>query len=117
MGRKPIEIDEAQVYKLAALHATNQEIADFFDVSPDTIERRFAAVLTKARASRKIKLRQLQWRAAERLNPTMLIFLGKNLLGQSDKQEAKDQDSPSTSQVQLSPSELLELIKQAKGGS
>ena len=35
----------------------------------------------------KIKLRQLQWKAAENQSNAMLIFLGKQYLGQSDRNE------------------------------
>jgi len=35
----------------------------------------------------KIKLRQLQWKTAEQGSNAMLIFLGKQYLGQSDRNE------------------------------
>jgi hypothetical protein len=85
MARPEIDIDANQVEKLARLGAKNTEIADFFDCSTDTIERRFAAELQKGRASLKMSLRQWQLKAAEKGNPTMLIWLGKQSLGQVDK--------------------------------
>jgi len=44
--------------------------------------------LTKKRAERKLWLRQVQDKHAQS-NPVMAIFLGKNYLGQADKQEHK----------------------------
>jgi hypothetical protein len=85
MARPQKQIDAAQVAKLAALGATHQEIADFFGADRSTIERRFAAEIDKGRTALKIRLRRLQLRAAERGNVTMLIWLGKALLGQADK--------------------------------
>jgi hypothetical protein len=84
-GRPEIPIDADQVYKLALLQATNKEIGDFFGCSPDTIENRFSGVLTKARADRKIRLRRAQMKQALGGNVTMLIWLGKQYLGQAEK--------------------------------
>lgn len=86
-GRPQIPIDGTQVEKLAALHCTVSEIAEFFDCSTDTIHRRFAAELTKGRSQGRIKLRRLQWQLAEKMNATMLIFLGKNYLSQRDRSD------------------------------
>ena len=86
-GRKLIKIDETEVLKLARLGCKNTEIADFFDCSADTIERRFAGILKKGRAGRKAKLRELQWRSAEAGIYAMQIWLGKQELGQTDKQD------------------------------
>ncbi|MBF0410988.1 MAG: hypothetical protein HQM10_26830 [Candidatus Riflebacteria bacterium] len=85
MPRKKIAIDPVQVETLARLGATNTEIAAFFGVDEGTIRKRFSEFLTKGRQNGKIKLRTLQWRAAEKGNVAMLIFLGKNILKQSDK--------------------------------
>jgi hypothetical protein len=63
------------------------EIGDYFGVNEGTIRKGYSAFLIKGRANRKAKLRQLQWRSAEAGNVAMLIFLGKNELGQSDRQD------------------------------
>ena len=41
-----------------------------------------------------MRLRQLQWRACENGNVTMLIFLGKNMLGQQDRLEENQLEEP-----------------------
>jgi len=87
MGRPKIQIDEMEVEKLAAMHCSAREIAAFFSVSVDTIDRRFADTMAKGRQKGRAKLRRLQWEAAVKGNVVMQIWLGKNLLGQSDKQE------------------------------
>ncbi len=89
MARPLKDIDAGEVVKLAAMQCTTREIAAFFDCSIDTIERRFAAELAKGRESGKIKLRRLQWQAAEKLDRTILIWLGKQLLGQRDKADVE----------------------------
>jgi hypothetical protein len=60
------------------------EIAEWFGVSESTLRYNFSAYLTKGRAQLKQKLRQAQIRVAIEGQAAMLIFLGKNLLGQSD---------------------------------
>lgn len=88
MGRpKKYNIDILEVEKLAGYGCTNKEISDFFGCSADLIEKSYSEFLTKGRDKGKIRLRQLQMRSAERGNVAMLIWLGKNMLGQSDRVE------------------------------
>lgn len=89
MARPRKVIDKTEVEKLAAMGCSNIEIGSFFDCSADTIERRFAGELRKGREKGKIKLRRLQWQAAEKGNVVMLIWLGKQVLGQRDQMDTK----------------------------
>lgn len=85
MARPLLNIDAEQVEKLAALHCTNKEIADFFECSTDTIEHRFSAELSKGRSKGKMALRDMQWKAAQKGNVVMMIWLGKQMLAQQDR--------------------------------
>jgi len=87
MARPKLVIDPKTVEGFAKLGALNTEIADHFGCDEGTIRKRFSDILAKARASRKIKLRELQWRLAEKGNLGMLIWLGKQELGQHEKVE------------------------------
>lgn len=94
MGRPRIEIDREDFEKLCFMHCTLKEIAGWFKCSEDTIERwckrelkmTFAESYEKYSASGNISLRRFQWKLAE-TNVTMAIWLGKQYLGQSDKQD------------------------------
>ena len=94
-GRPRKEIDGEQFNKLCLLQCTEKEIASWFDVSIDTVERRckekykltFAEVYAQKKGSGKIALRRIQWETAEAGNVTMQIWLGKQWLAQKDKQE------------------------------
>ena len=85
------KIDQTQFEKLCALQCNKGEIAGFFDVSDDSIDRyckkvygeSFAVVLDKKSSHGKIGLRRAQFKLAEK-NAAMAIFLGKNYLGQKD---------------------------------
>ena len=93
---KKYNIDTKEVVKLASYGCTNIEIGDFFGCSPDLIEKSYSEFLTKGRADAKIRLRQLQWKSAEKGNVTMQIFLGKNILGQQDRLEENQLEEPLT---------------------
>ena len=94
MGRPLANIDKKQFEKLCFLQCTREEVAGFFNVSEDTIDRyckreygeTFAAVFKQKRQSGKISLRRSQWRLAEK-NVSMAIWLGKQYLGQREQQE------------------------------
>lgn len=87
-GRKLIDIDPKVVEGMAFAGAPTTDIADFLGVGEATIRRRFGDILTKSHARRRTRLRELQWRAAESGNTAMLIWLGKQYLGQAEKTEA-----------------------------
>ena len=81
---KKYDIDTEEVQKLAKYGMTNVEIADFFGCDESLIRKSYSEYLTKGRAEMKLRLRQLQWKSAEKLNAVMLIWFGKQMLGQSD---------------------------------
>lgn len=93
MARPKKDINPKQVEKLARYGATNVEIADIFGVNEGTIRKRFSEELTKGRSDRRVKLRRKQYELALRGNVTMLIWLGKQDLGQAEKVENKTEVS------------------------
>jgi hypothetical protein len=87
-GRK-VHIDLEELEKLCMMHATDEELAGFFGVTTRTIERRrqkpeIALVMERGKAKGKLTVRRQQFRILEQGNATMGIWLGKQLLGQSD---------------------------------
>jgi IS30 family transposase len=92
-GRPRIEINWADVEKLCFIHATEGEVASYLGCSPDTvaraIKRKFKMTFAEYSAQKagpgKISLRRAQWDLALKGNKTMLIWLGKQHLGQTDK--------------------------------
>ena len=87
---KKYDIDEKQVEKLAALGCTNTEIASFFGCEDSLISKSYSRNVTKGKEKGKIRLRQMQWRSAEKGSVPMQIWLGKQVLGQTDKQEVTE---------------------------
>lgn len=94
-GRPRVEIPLGELEKLASFGCTIEEAAGFFGVSLRTMNRRieeevdFARAWEKGKASMKCSLRRKQVQIAMEGNPTMLIWLGKMLLGQHDRVEVE----------------------------
>jgi hypothetical protein len=87
VGRPEIKIDKELVFKFAQMGCKNTEIADYFGCHEETISNNFSDELAKGRAEIRMSLRQWQLKAAKEGNATMLIWLGKQMLGQKDNLE------------------------------
>jgi hypothetical protein len=77
-------VDPSEVEKLAKLWCSYEEMADFFDINAETLKYNFGEVIKKGRAETKQALRRAQLKLALEGDRTMLIWLGKQILGQSE---------------------------------
>ena len=84
VGRPKIELDEDLLLKLATIHCTMKEMADIMGCSEDTLKNNFSGIIDKGKAEGKMRLRRKQVEVAMQGSAPMLIWLGKNLLSQSD---------------------------------
>lgn len=93
-GRPQKEINKSNFEKLCGLQCTAEEICDFFEVSDKTLYKwckktygeNFSVVFRQKKSKGKVSLRRSQFRLAEK-SASMAIFLGKNILGQTDRSE------------------------------
>lgn len=117
MARPAKKIEAEQFESLCNLQCTLTEIAGFFKCSEDTIENwckrtysmNFSECYKKYSQNGKISLRRAQWRLAEKGNASMLIWLGKQWLGQTDKVEQTtsfEDLTPLADMLKLTPEEL-----------
>lgn len=112
-GHPAYDIDERVVRAMALVGGTYPEIAAFFDCSDQVIKRRYGHVVEEARASRKMRLRQAQYiTAVEEHNPQMLVWLGKQELGQFDESRLRVGDLN-----RFSDEELMQLAQGKVPGS
>jgi hypothetical protein len=84
------KIDLVELEKLCVLQCTDEELAAWFNVTTRTIERRrkkksFAEVMARGRAKGRISVRRMQMKLLENGNATIGVWLGKNILGQTDE--------------------------------
>ena len=84
-GENKTVVPPEEVYKLAKLWCSMQEIADWFEIPRETLKYNFSDLIAKGRAETKQALRRAQLKNALGGNTSMQIWLGKNILGQSDQ--------------------------------
>ncbi len=114
--------------KLCSIHCTLREIAGWFDCSEDTIERavvrdkglKFAEYYEQKASNGKVSLRRKMFQMAMDGDRTMLIWLSKQHLGMSEKQDQKHvvvgaNDGPvQTEQTVAMKNEIITLLKAKK---
>ena len=107
-GGAPVkQLDPKMAERLAAIQCTDKEIAHCLGVHETTLVRRkqddpeFAEILERARSTGRMSLRRKQWEAAQAGNPTMLIWMGKQILGQRDRHEVSGEDGASPIMLHL----------------
>lgn len=110
MGRPPVDIDPLKVHELAKAGCKINEIAKHFGVTSETISERFSIEIRKGKHELDLSLRRAQIMAAKMGNATMLIWLGKQYLGQSDA-TIDDYLIEAIESAGLTKEDLLELIK------
>jgi hypothetical protein len=84
IGRNKTVIPEEEVAQLSQYHCTNKEMADFYNVPLQTFMDNFRDIIDKNRIITKQRLRKAQLDLALKGDRVMLIWLGKNILGQAE---------------------------------
>jgi len=85
MARPKKAIDEKKVLAEARRFSTYEEIAEAVGCSVDTLSRRFADVIEKGHTHARRSLRGKQFDLAMNGHTGMLVWLGKQYLGQTDR--------------------------------
>lgn len=96
-GRPRKEISLAELEKLCRMQCTLLEVAAWFNCSVDLIEMRvkeatgkcFSEYSDEKKSAGKASLRRVQFNKALKGDRTMMVWLGKQYLDQSDKSEVK----------------------------
>jgi hypothetical protein len=83
-GENQTVIPPEEITKLARLGCSIEEMSDWFQVPRETIKYNFSDLIAKGRSETKQSLRRAQIALALKGNATMLIWLGKNMLGQQE---------------------------------
>lgn len=88
-GRPRKNIDPQQVEELAAIQCSYAEMAAVLKCDPSTLTRNYSQAIKDGRERGKSSLKRKQYEVAMKGNVGMLIWLGKQHLGQSDKYESQ----------------------------
>ena len=109
-GRPPTPIDIGLLRRSAGIGCTMEELSAVLGVPRRTLYDRMKQdpdikdAIEEGRAQCCLTLRRLQWQAAEGGNVTMLIWLGKQYLGQRDRPVIDDDpDRPPSYVVYTAP--------------
>lgn len=116
MARPRIELNLEQLKSLVRIHATAEECASVLGMCADTLDTRlkelgfagFSEFYKKYLHEGKISLRRLQWKKAQEGNTPMLIWLGKQMLGQKDQVEHAGEIATEPQKIEI---EIIEPVK------
>lgn len=101
--RPPMEIDVEKLKEFLAVNMPVRRIAHYFNCTPETLYNKFRDLIVQSNVDYEYGLRLAQLRAANDGNPTMLIWLGKQVLGQTDEQKVTLEQKPSVSDITFIP--------------
>ena len=96
-----------QLEALCRLNCTHEEIAAYFNVSLKTVQNRykedeeFRRAVDTGKAQGKLSLRRKQIELVDNGNASMAIWLGKQLLAQTDKQEIDNYNHNDTISIEI----------------
>lgn len=90
-GRPPLDILPDDVFKLALIHCTANEIASVLNCHVDTIYARFSDVLRRGHEEGQMSLKRKMHQKAMDGDTSMLIWISKQRLGYRDKPADEDQ--------------------------
>lgn len=128
MGRPPKEINMEQMKQLLRLRASKEDVAAFFECSPDTIERRikehcdlsFTELRDEQMVHTKVFLIQKALDMAKKGNAVMTIFCLKNLCGWSNGPEIAIQNNvqaiATNNEAKIQIEERIKQLLEGKNG-
>jgi hypothetical protein len=94
VGRDNKVVMPDEVELMASLGCPDREIAEYFGINDDTLRYNFKSFLINGKQNLRNGLRKAQIRIALEGNATMLIWLGKQILSQSDTVYNTDAEQP-----------------------
>lgn len=112
-GRPKKEVDEKQVYELAAIMCTLDEIGRIVGCSHDTLQRRFASVIKDGQAHAKASIRRDLF-ARKSKSDSVLMFLGKTILGLRENALTDEEKESAEAAVKKALAPLQELREKWK---
>ena len=93
-GRPFKQLDAHKIEQMAMVGCSNEEIGLILGCSADTLANNYSEAIKEGKAKRNYNLRKLQYEAAKRGNVAMMIWLGKQWLGQKERPELEDAADP-----------------------
>lgn len=125
MARPPKESDKInkdELEKLMRLYPSEKEAADWFGVTIKTLQRfirkhfqsSFVQLRDKSFVKTKVGLKRAQIEKALKGDNTMLIWCGKQYMGQAEKVESKTEDTTPQQSIHEKAAKLVAFLNAAK---
>jgi len=122
-GRPKAVVNWKTVDSMCKVHCTGEEQAAILGINYDTLNAAckrdkkmdFSDYYAQKSAGGKMSLRRKQFASAAAGNPTMLIWLGKNWLGQSDAPKSAVEDETESMSFTFSVAPASKEIKVTRG--
>ena len=92
--KKTYKLDRDLIFKLATMHCSLQEIAACANTSVAVLEKRYSGIIAKGRSEGKKSLRKAQMEKALNGDVRMLMWLGKQYLGQNEQVQDTESNAP-----------------------
>ena len=92
--KKTYKLDSDLIFKLATMNCSLQEIADCANTSVAVLEKRYSGIIAKGRSEGKKSLRKAQMEKALNGDVRMLMWLGKQYLGQNEQVQDTESNAP-----------------------
>lgn len=91
---KVADVDRETIWKLARIGCTLKEMSFMTGLHEDTIRKHFSKEIEHGQSKGKMALRRKQFEKAMEGSDRMLVWLGKQYLGQKDVVADSDDDAP-----------------------
>ena len=108
MGRPRLKITAEQVYALAEIGATYEEMGSILKCAKSYLVRNHKDTINEAYSNMRTNVRRTQMKVAGEGNVSMLIHLGKTMLKQHDVKEITvDGQIDNKIQIEFLPSQII----------
>jgi len=94
VGRLQLPVPPDEVELMASIGCTDREISTYFGLAETTMRSNFSDYLINGRQQLKTSLRRAQLQTALAGNATLLIWLGKQILGQQENPTDTEERRP-----------------------
>jgi hypothetical protein len=112
-GRKELHLCGKDVYDLAKINCSQEEIANIVGCSVDTLVNKFSEVIESGRVMMRQSLKRKQYQMAMEGDRTMLIWLGKQYLGQTEKIDKRIEGNVSNVAISVYQPDDIPALAQA----
>jgi len=112
VGRPRLDVNEETIVQLCSIGCTMAEMSQVTGASESTLRANFHGAIKRGRANGAVTLRRTQWQLAMKGDRTMLIWLGKQLLGQTNEPQGSSQTTDALDALFESVEESVETIRE-----